>query len=40
MKSFGKNLKLKDVTYEHLNKFYDYLRDVRNNKTPPSNIIW
>ena len=31
-KFFGKKLKLKDVTYEHLNKFYDYLRDVRNNK--------
>lgn len=31
-KYFGENLKLKDVTYEHLNKFYDHLRETRNNK--------
>ena len=29
---FGDKLKLKDVTYKHIEKFYDYLKNERGNK--------
>ena len=31
-KHFGNKLKLKDVTYHHIEDYYDYLKNTRKNK--------